>query len=169
MTTFFEIAVDKIDTAMKCMWFPNFIWFFAADIDECASRNNSNIGNNNSNISNSTSNSTGYNNSTNNSHNTSTIAHNCSQVCINTAGSYTCGCYPGYRINANNTSQCDGRFGHVCVCVCTYVRINVSMFLYIYNICWVWYSAAAQAIGHVVSSRSGSLCRGWGDSPQHRH
>ena len=36
--------------------------------------------------------------------------------------------------------------------------------LFIYNICWVWYSAGAQAIGQLVPSRPGSLCRG-GDSP----
>ena len=31
------------------------------------------------------------------------------------------------------------------------------------------YSAGAQAIGHVVPSWPGFLCRGGGDSPQHQH
>lgn len=66
---------------------------FLSDIDECASRNVT-LSNGNSTLTNAT-------------HNDK--ANNCSQVCNNTAGSYTCGCYPGYRINANNTALCDGK------------------------------------------------------------
>ena len=34
--------------------------------------------------------------------------HDCAQVCINTPGSYTCSCNPGYELADNNRS-CNGQ------------------------------------------------------------
>lgn len=33
--------------------------------------------------------------------------HGCDQVCLNTQGSYTCSCYPGYRLAADGRSCLD--------------------------------------------------------------
>ena len=42
----------------------------------------------------------------------------CSQVCLNTEGSYSCDCYPGYELGPNN---------HTCNGMCT---IHVYMFIH---------------------------------------
>ena len=39
--------------------------------------------------------------------NSSTI--DCTQQCINTAGSYECDCYDGYRAITANATQCKGK------------------------------------------------------------
>ena len=48
-------------------------------------------------------------------------------------------------------------------------RQQVTWFLLGLAPLWGWYSAGAQATGHVAPSRPGSLCKGGGDSLQHRH
>ena len=49
----------------------------------------------------------------------------CDQVCTNTAGSYTCSCEPGYKLNADN--QCIGEYMHVYLCVYTLERVFEQM------------------------------------------
>ena len=40
-----------------------------------------------------------------------TSADDCQHVCHNTAGSYYCTCWSGYRVSATNSSACEGNIG----------------------------------------------------------
>ena len=52
----------------------------------------------------------------------------------------------------------------------SWLRLSFVVFcLLVYNICLIWYSVGGQAIGHVVPSKPGYLCRGECDSLQHQH
>ena len=50
----------------------------------------------------------------------------CDQVCTNSAGSYTCSCEPGYKLNADN--QCIGEYTCIFVCLhfgtCLWTDVN---------------------------------------------
>ena len=39
----------------------------------------------------------------------------CTQACFNTAGTFRCGCNPGYQL-ASDGQTCKGNYVHVCLC-----------------------------------------------------
>ena len=46
---------------------------------------------------------------------------NCSQICVNTTGSLTCACHPGYYLNT--VRECEGDYDNRNVILCNYSKI----------------------------------------------
>ena len=51
----------------------------------------------------------------------------CSQICTNTIGSFSCACYYGYQLDANNKT-CTCMLRCVCACVC-------GVYAYVCGVC----------------------------------
>ena len=57
----------------------------------------------------------------------------CSQVCLNTEGSYTCDCYPGYELGPNNHT-CNG-MSTIHMYTCLYIHMQFNDNNYDYTSC----------------------------------